>query len=105
MYKSVGVFYHQKKFQLVKKMSAERGIWVKLKHASTGAFLWVGSAHMPSNETQEETRRLLDEFLRMVPSKEPNAVMLGDFNVQFSWRESKEDQVVDFGLGPYDFRV
>ena len=41
MYRSVGVFYRKSKFQLIKKIGVSRGIWVKLKHLSTGA-MFVG---------------------------------------------------------------
>ena len=50
--------------------------------------------HLPNNETHDEIRGLHAEFLRVIPDREPHVVMLGDYNVQFSWKESGDESVV-----------
>ena len=86
MYRSVGVMYRTDRFQLRKKSSAQRGVWVLLKHVGTGELLWIGSLHLPNNEPKEEIARQLGEFAKAGPKLGERAVILGDFNVQFKWR-------------------
>ena len=93
MYRGVGVLYRGDRFRLLQKTSAARGVWVKLQHIQTQQQMCVGSVHLPNNEAKEEVARLLDEFLRVKPKGVQLAVVLGNFNVQFSWREENQKVV------------
>ena len=76
MYRGVGVLYRGDCFRLLQKTSAARGVWVKLQHIQTQQQMCVGSVHLPNNEANLQL-----------------AVVLGDLNVQFSWREENQGVV------------
>ena len=91
MYRGVGVLYRSDKLQLLKKSSTSRGVWVQLRHIQTQQKITIGSLHLPNNEVKEEVARLLAEFLGVKPGGAQMTVVLGDFNVQFSWRECNNE--------------
>ena len=86
MYRSVGVMYRADRYQLLKKRSSTRGVWVQLRHVGTQVKIWIGSLHLPNNLATEENARLLGEFITAGPKTGERAVVLGDYNVQFKWR-------------------
>ena len=87
MYRGVGVLCRADRLQLLKKYSTTRGVWIQLRHMSTQQTFLVGSLHLPNNEPREEVARFLSDFLSAKPKGGLPTVLLGDFNVQFTWRE------------------
>ena len=85
MYRSVMLLYNRRKFHLLGRRASERGIWANLQRIDTGKKLWVGSLHLPNNESRDETQRLLHEFLKAPPGKADTCMVLGDMNTQFRW--------------------
>ena len=88
MYRGVGILYRKDRFHLLKKSSSQRGMWLLLRHSKTQQKMAVGCVHLPNNEGKEETARVLAEFLKAKPRGGQPELVLGDFNVQFSWREA-----------------
>ena len=94
MYRGVGILYKADKFQLLKRKAAARGMWALLRHVGSGTELWVGSVHLPNSEPREEVQRLMKQVVDLLPKNAEKAILLGDFNVQFSWRQA------DGGVNP-----
>ena len=90
MYRGVGIFYNASKFQLLGRRGTHRGMWVQLKHVRSGEVLWVGSIHLPNSETRDEILRMTKDVLAALPKTACRAVLLGDFNIQFSWQDTRE---------------
>ena len=99
MYRGVGVLCRSDQFHLLKKSSVARGVWVQLRHVRAQQQLCVGSVHLPNNESKDELARLLAELLGARPKGAQAAMVLGDFNVQFVWRED-DNGVVPGTISP-----
>ena len=89
MYRATGLFYDTGKFNLCKKFANPRGAWFLLQHKITQKQFWIGTAHLPNNEPKEELLRLMHGCFGISNRKGYPAVLLGDFNIQFRWRESE----------------
>ena len=90
MYRAVGVLYNASKFSIVKRKQSGRGVWVMLKHVESAQMIWVGSVHLPVNETVEEVDRRTAEFLSALPATSQPCVVMGDLNTQFTWTLREE---------------
>ena len=95
MYRGVGFMYRKKQFMLVQKLATQRGMWAKLRHVQSGVAVWIGSLHLPNSEPKEEIQRNMGEFAKQLPKGADRAVALGDFNIQFKWREGVEGVQTD----------
>ena len=94
MYRATGLFYDTSKFNLCKKIASPRGAWFLVQHKATLKQLWIGTTHLPNSEPREELLRLISRSFEIPNRKGYPAVLLGDFNIQFKWRES------DIGVVP-----
>ena len=88
MYRAVGVFYKPELFHLKRKISTNKGVWLRLQHKPSQKHIWVGSAHLPNSEPREEISRFAEEFFRACEHDHEQAFAMGDFNIQFKWAES-----------------
>ena len=89
MYRATGLFYDTGKFNLCKKLANPRGAWFLLQHKITQKQFWIGTTHLPNNEPKDELLRLMHGCFGIPNRKGYPAVLLGDFNIQFRWRESE----------------
>ena len=90
MYRAVALMYDAKKFHLKGRRADERGIWLRLQHVETSKHVWVGSVHLPNNQPRDECKRLMSQFVGLLPAKAEAAIALGDYNTHFRWNVAHE---------------
>ena len=89
MYRAVGIFYKHELFHLKRKISTNKGVWLRLLHKPSQKHIWVGSAHLPNSEPREEINRFAAEFFGVERQSGEQAFALGDFNTHFRWSEGE----------------
>ena len=85
MYRAVGIFYKRELFHLKRKVSTNKGVWLRLLHKPSQKHIWVGSVHLPNSEPREEINRFATEFFGVERQRGEMAFAMGDFNTQFRW--------------------
>ena len=92
MYRAVRVFHKTNIFRPCRKEKTSRKIWVRLPRKTTKKRLWVGSVHVPSNDTREETARMVFELFNVVKKGSDTTYAMSDFNIQFHLVERGREQ-------------
>ena len=93
MYRALGIFYKCSVFHLRKKVATNKGLWVRLQHKPSGKHLWVGTTHLPNSAPREEVNRFAVEFFGACDARRELAIAAGDYNIQFGWCLTKNEEV------------
>ncbi|CAE7250267.1 pol, partial [Symbiodinium sp. CCMP2456] len=82
---------------IMRKRSAGRGSWFRLRHVH-GQEIWVGVAHFTPGSTQPQHAAEVNEFLQGLPSTHLPVMVGCDVNAQVDWVGGELDSALAVGL-------
>ena len=89
-WRGVGIGFSEKAWTVMRRSKTECGIWLRLRHVSTGQELWVGSVYIKPDCNQAEHERRVEDHLSGLPATHLPVILSGDMNAPFQWAHTPD---------------
>ena len=89
-WRGTAVAVSDKSWTVMRKLKSENGIWVRIRHLSSGQEIWIGSLYVKPDCNQAEHERRVQQHLESLPATHLPAVLGSDLNSPFAWTLVKD---------------
>ena len=83
-----GICFPTSEYSCIRRRANELGVWVHLRHLSSGREVWICSARLSTGVTDDVTADECQRLLRLRPPTGIPSVLLADFNTLLRWTGS-----------------
>ncbi|CAE7662879.1 unnamed protein product [Symbiodinium sp. CCMP2456] len=91
-----GVAFQDEEWTVLQRVSAGKGIWLRLRHLISAVTVWIGSAHFSPGCTQAQYEEQVDACMKGLPPSPHPVIFQCDANAPIEWAEF-EGEVVAVG--------